>query len=378
VTLLRAKDDYVQKWIEAVEQRTPSDIINEAGFDFTVGAPLRAVGEGIGTVAAISQDTTEEEAKKQAREIMFLLAGVETIGASKANGNLSITSTESLTISAGEAVYSTESGNKVAETLEETVFTNIETLDVKILSDEAGADISFTAGTLYLSIPNQSGTNPLIINNGTDEETDYARSQRVQEALKAKAHGTVQALITAAESVVLTDVNGIVTESVVNVLMSFPWKHEDPGTIDPVRLGEIVMSIQSSLGVPSQQLLDAIELELVGVDELDTSGKQGAGQNVLLEAVGTENIAFVVPYYKETTGVHATIEAEIQSSITKYVESLTQGQPINPTDWQAAIGGANKPEGVNYYDEANMVPATLQEIEASNIWNITSITVNEL
>ena len=173
----------------------------------------------------------------------------------------------------------------------------------------------------------------------------------------------------------LTDVNGIVTEYVVDVLMSFPWKHEDPETLDPVRLGEIVMSIQSSLGVPSQELLDAIELSLVGVDELDPTGKQGAGQNVLLSPVDTEDIAFVVPYYIAAGGVHSQIVTDVQSAVTAYVESLTQGQPVNPTNWQAAISDI---EGVDHYDEENLVPSTLQTIDSNKIWNITSITVNQL
>ena len=375
MTLLSAKDDYVQKYIEALTQRTPQNIINEQGFDFTIGSPLRAVGEGLSIVAAASQDTTEEECKRQAREIMFLLAGVEPIPASRATGVMSITSTVTLTLDPGEPVYSTETGRKVAETLEETVFTGAETLDVKIIADDAGADVSFAAGTLFLTASNQSGTNPLIINNGTDEETDYARTQRVQDALKAKAHGTVQALINTAEAVVLVDENGLVTERVKNVLMSFPWKSEDPQTLDPDRVGEIVMSIQSSLGVPSQELLDAIELALVGQNDLDPSGKQGAGQNVVVNPVGTEDIAFVVPYKKADGGNHTQITTDVNSAITTYVTSLNQGEPINPTNWQAALVGI---VGVEYYDEPNLEPSTLQTIDPEKIWNITTITVNEI
>ncbi len=375
MTLLQSKDDYSQKYIEALTERTPTDVINDGGLDYTPGDSLRAIGEAIATVAALSQDTTEAEAKKQAREIMFLLAGVETIPASKASGVLSITSTESTTLLAGSSVYSTVSGNKVATTLEDTAFINIETIDVNIIADEAGADVSFPATTLFLTEDFLSGTNPLIINNGTDAETDYARTQRVQPALQAKSQGTVQALINAAESVILTDENGIVTESVTGVLMSFPWKHEDPETLDPTRLGEIIMSIQSSLGIPSQELLDAIELELVGVDELDPSGKQGAGQEVAVQPVETQDIAFVVPYFIAIGGVEAQIETDVQSAVTTYVNNLTQGESINPTDWQATLVGI---DGVDHYDEPNLEPSTLQTLDANEIWNITSITVTDV
>lgn len=375
MTLLQAKDDYSQKYIEALTERTPSDIINDGGLDYTPGGSLRAVGEGIATVAALSQDTTEAECKKQAREVMFILAGVETIPASKATGTMSITSTQSTTLLAGSSVYSTESGNKVATTLEDTVFTNVEVLDVSIIADEAGSVVSFPATTLFLTEDFLSGTNPLIIANGTDAETDYARTQRIQPALKAKSQGTVQALENAAKAVVLTDENGIVTESVVSALLSFPWKHEDPGTLDPTRLGEIIMSVQSSLGVPSQELLDAIELALVGTDELDPSGKQGAGQEVEVNPVDTEDIAFSVPYFIAVGGVEAQIEIDVQSAVTTYVAGLVQGAPINPTDWQAALVGI---DGVDYYDEPNLVPSTLQELETNEIWNITSITVTDV
>ena len=155
--------------------------------------------------------------------------------------------------------------------------------------------------------------------------------------------------------------------------MSFPWKHEDPETLDPDRLGEILMSVQSSLGVPSQDLLDAIETELTGNDEL--SGKQGAGQNVVLSAVGTAGISFTVPYKKATGGVHATIVTLIKSAISTYVASLDQGDPLNPTNWQASIAGI---EGVEYYDEQNLLPATLQTIDPVKIWDINTITVTEI
>lgn len=375
MTLLQAKDDYVQKYIEALTERTPSDVINDGGLDYTIGDPLRALGEALATVAALSQDTTEAEAKKQSREIMFLLAGVETIPASKASGSMSITSTQSTTLLAGSIVYSTVSGNNVATTLEDTVFTNVEVFDINIISDEAGSEVSFPVSTLFMTEEFLSGTNPLLIDNGTDAETDYARTQRVQPALKAKAQGTVQALINAAESVFLTDESGIVTESVIDVLMSFPWKHEDPETLDPTRLGEIIVSIQSSLGVPSQELLDAIKLELVGVDELDPTGKQGAGQEVSVNAVDTKDIAFVVPYFIAIGGVEAQIEIDVQSAVTTYVNNLTQGKPINPTDWQATLVGI---DGVDHYDEPNLEPSTLETLGTNEIWNITLITVTDV
>lgn len=379
MVLLSKKDDYLQKYIEAVTLRTPSNILNVQGFDFTIGSPLRALGEGMCTVAAISQDTLVAEVKKQARDVMYLLSGVQTIPASRASGNLSITSTQTLTIEVGEPVYSNITGTKVGEVVDEVSFTNVETKDVSFLADQAGSDIIFEASTLFITVSSQSGTNPLIINNGTDEETDYEKTLRVQEALKAKAHGTAPALISAAKGVFLTDVNGAITESVVDVQMAFPWKHIDPELLSPDQLGEIIMSIQSSLGVPSTELLDAIELVLTGNDELD--GKQGAGQNVILQAVETENIAFEVSYIATKTinaGEEAIIEADIQSKITAYVNSLVQGEPINPTDWQASITGNNKPEFVDYYDEDNMVPATIQIIGAFKIWNITSITVTNI
>jgi len=378
-TNLKTKDDFLQKFIEALTARTPSDIQNEEGFDFTIAAPLRSLGEGLCDVAAISQDTLEAEVKKQARETMFLLAGVEPIPASRASGNLNITSTQSIVIPIGEPVYSSETGNKVAEVVAEVTFTNIETKNVQILADNSGADISFSVDTLFLTASYQSGSNPLIINNGTDEETDYARTLRIEGALKAKAHGTAPALKTAAENVTLTDINGAIIESVKDVLMSFPWKHTDPELLDPDRYGEIIMSIQSSLGVPSIELIDAIQLELTGNDELD--GKQGAGQNVVIQAVTTEDIAFSVDYVPTkilSVEEEAAVELEIQSKITTYVYNLVQGESIIPTEWQAAISGDNQPDNVDYYDEETLSPSTVQTIASTSIWNITNIVVTKL
>ena len=379
---LKTKDDYLAKYIEAVEQRTPISIINEDGFDFRIATPMRADGEGLSTVVAISDQNNEAEVKKQARETLFILAGVETIPSSRASGDLSITSTQSVTILGGEPVYSTGLGTRVGEVVEDVAFVNVEVKNVTMIADTAGADVVFNQSTLYILADFQSGTNPVIINNGTDEETDYERSQRIRAALLAKTSGTIQALTNAAENTFLTDIGtGAVTESVVNVLIAFPWKVLDPCTIYPDQLGEILMSVQSSLGIPTQDLLDAIQLELTGTDELDPQGRQGAGQNVLLQAVGTEDVAYIVDYVptKILTGPEETaIELDIQSKITAYTNSLTQGQPIIPTDWQATISGDNKPEFVSYYDEDSLEPSTVQTIGASNIWNITSITVTKL
>ena len=245
MTLLKSADEYTQTFIEALTARTPENIRNEQGWDFTIGSPLRGLGEGIGRVAATSQDTTEAECKEQARETMFVLSGVTTFPASKANGSLSITSTQSTTIALGSIVYSNVLGGRVGVTLEEAVFTGIEVLDVRMIADDAGADIVFIAGSLFLTEPNQSGTNPLLIDNGTDEESDYDRTLRVSDALKAKASATAPALLNTALAVVLKDGSGNTIESVKSVLLSFPWKVLDILTIDPDRLGEIIMSIQS-------------------------------------------------------------------------------------------------------------------------------------
>ena len=117
-------------------------------------------------------------------------------------------------------------------------------------------------------------------------------------------------------------------------------------------------------------------IKLTGDDELD--GKQGAGQNVVLVAVSTEDITFTVPYKKLDGYVHADIETQIQILISAYVASLNQGESINPTDWQGAISGVNKPDGVDYYDEPNLLPSSIQTIEKFKIWNVTSITVTEI
>lgn len=382
MTTIITKDEYSAKFIEALEQRTPSDVINEGGLDYTIGAPIRGFGEGLSIVSAVSDQNNEAEVKKQAREILFFLAGVDTLPASKASGNLFITSTQTLTILSGEPVYSTELGTRVGEVVSDVEFTGAESLNVVMIADTAGADVSFTQATLYMLAANQSGTNLVIINNGTDEETEYEKSQRIRSALLAKTSGTVQALTNAAENTVLTDIGtGAITESVVSVFMAFPWKILDPNTIDPEQLGEIVMSIQSSLGVATQDLLDAIELELVGTSDLDPQGRQGAGQNVLLQSVGTEDVAYIVDYVPTkvlSTPEEDAIELDIQSKITAYTVSLTQGQPIIPTDWQTAISGDNLPEFVAYYDEGTLSPSTVQTITATNIWNITSITVTKL
>jgi hypothetical protein len=379
VTTIRTKDDYVAKSIEAIEQRTPSDIQNETGFDFRKAAPLRSYVEGLSIVVAVSDQQNEAEVKKQARESLFFLAGVETFTASKASGALSITSTQAITIPAGEPVYSTEFGTRVGEVIIEVVFASAETLDVDMISDEAGADVVFVQNDLFILADNQSGGNLTIINNGADEESDYDRSKRIRSALLAKTSGTVQALTDAANNTVLIDGgSGNIIESVISVFMSFPWKVLDPNTIDPTRLGEIVMSIQSSLGVPSQDMLDAIELNLVGTDELDPQGRQGAGQNVLLLPVETEDVAFSVPYKKVVGGDHSQVTLDIQGQITTFVDSLVQGQDLVPTNWQAAISGDNKPDDVDYYDEGNLTPSTVLPIDTDKIWNITAIVVTEI
>jgi len=50
------------------------------------------------------------------------------------------------------------------------------------------------------------------------------------------------------------------------------------------------------------------------------------------------------------------------------------GEAINPTTWQTTAGGA---DGVDYFDESTLSPATEQTLDAYKTWNVTSITVTE-
>ncbi|MCP4749374.1 MAG: hypothetical protein GY866_00640 [Proteobacteria bacterium] len=367
---LSVKDEYLKTFTEALIARTPSDIQNESGFDLTIGSPLRALGEGFCAVAAVSHNSDTEEFQKQAKETIFQLASVGKEPAKAAWGYLTITSLEDGTVYANTPVFHT-SGGSVATVASDVAFTGAETKDVLVSANVSGADVAFAAGTLFLTPTGFSGTNTRDIDNGTDAETDYERISRFKKELLKLKQATIGTILSVVEDCVLTDENGIAVESVRNAAISFPWKN-DP-EVPPDEYGEILLYIRSSLGTPSQDLLDLVETTLEGEDE--TKGIQGAGQNIRVLASPYSDVAFTVPLKLADGYALTTVEPLVKSAIQNYIDALKQGESVNPTNWQSAAGAV---EGVEYLDEANLSPSTIQTLQSNAYWNITSINVSEM
>jgi len=374
-TLLSEKDKIAQALIANITKRTPTNIKNVGGFDFTPGSPLRAMLEGFAVQADSVKKDIASTFDQERLNAMKILAGVDNNPASKATGTMDITCDTDFTLTAGTPVMSTAKSKAVATVISDVVFDGDPTPELKvvnIIANDSGVDVSFPIGDLYFTAGNLSGTNAETINNGKDAETNYELVQRIHIALLAKKEATVAAITAKTLLVKLYDGSGSIIEEVKSVLMTFPWQTDPEPLVEDV--GDINLYILSSLGVASVELLAAIDLALLGTTIED--GVQAAGMDINLIDSPKKNIAFTVGGVVVDAGYtfEPDVRVNIQGAIADYIASLGMGDPINPTDWQVAAAQA---EGVNYFDEGTLSPSTPQTLALYETWNVTGYTITE-
>jgi len=292
-TILSEKDKIVQAMIANITKRTPSNIRNEGGFDFTPGSPNRAELEAIAIQIDSGKKDIASVFDQERLNAMKVLAGVDNNPASKATGTMDITCDTDFTLVAGTSVMSTSQSKAVATVITDVTFDGDpipELKTVQIIANDAGKDVSFPIGDLYFSASNLSGTNASTINNGTDKESNYDLVQRIDVALLAKKEATIAAITAKTLLVKLYDGSGNITESILDVLMQFPWQTDPSPQIEDV--GDIDLYILSSLGTASASLITAVETALLGTTASD--GVQAAGMDINVYTSPKQNIAFVV------------------------------------------------------------------------------------
>lgn len=374
-TLLSPKDQIVERLIASITKRTPSDIRNEGGFDFTPASPNRADLEGF----AIQTDSAIKDIAsifdQERLNAMKIIAKVDNNPAKKASGTMDITSNTDFTLVAGTSVMSIAQSKAVATVLFDVVFDGDPTPELKIvqiIANDAGVDVSFPIGDLFFTATNLSGTNAVTIDNGKDAESNYELVQRINTALLAVKEATVAALTAKTFQVKVFDGFGNIIEEVLDVLLQTPWHFEPSPEVSEV--GLIKLYIVSSLGTASNDLLTAIALALLGATDED--GVQAAGMDIDVFDSPKQNIAFVVGGVVVLPGFtfEPDVRVNIQGAIADYVGSLKMGAPINPTTWQGVAGAA---AGVDHFDEGTLLPSTEQTLLAFETWNITGYTITD-
>lgn len=374
-TLLSEKNQIVENLIANITKRTPSDLRNEGGFDFTKGSPNRAEIEGF----AIQTDNTKKDIAsvfdEERLKAMKVMAKVDNDPASKASGIMDITSDTDFTLIAGTSVMSIAQSKAVATVLFDVTFDGDpipELKEVQIIANDAGEDVLFPIGDLFLTPTNLSGTNNETINNGSDEESNYELVQRIEEALLAIKEATVGAITAKTKAVKIFDGGGNIIEEILDVLLQTPWHFNPLPEVEDV--GLIKLYILSSLGTASAEIIAAVELALLGATDED--GVQAAGMDIDVLDSPKQDIAFVVDGTVVLPGFtfEPDVRVNIQGAIADYVTALKMGQPINPTKWQTAAGAA---EGVDHFDESTLTPATEQTLASFETWNITGYTITE-
>ena len=374
-TLLSPKDQIVQNLISNITKRTPTNLRNEGGFDFTPGSPNRAVIEGYAIQADSSIKDISSIFDQERLNAMKVIAKVDNNPETKATGTMDITSDTDFTLVAGTSVMSTAQSKAVATVITDVVFDGDPTPELKtvqIIANDAGKDVKFPIGDLYFTALNLSGTNASIINNGKDAESNYELVQRINTALLAIKEATVAAITAKTLQVKLYDGSGNVTEEVLDVLLRSPWHFDPSPQIEDV--GDIDLYIISSLGTASASLLSAISLALLGATDED--GVQAAGMDINVLDSPKQNVAFVVGGVVVLPGYtfEPDVRLNIQGAIDTYVKSLGMGESINPTTWQGIAGAA---EGVDYFDEGTLSPSTEQTLAVFETWNITGYTITD-
>lgn len=374
-TLLSPKDQIVQNLISNITKRTPSDLRNEGGFDFTKGSPNRAIIEGYSIQSDSAIKDISSIFDQERLNAMKVIAKVDNNPASKANGTMDITCDTDFTLVAGTSVMSISQSKAVATVVFDVVFDGDPVPELKIvqiIANDSGKDVIFPIADLFFTATNLSGTNAGTINNGKDAESNFELVQRINAALLAIKEATVSAITAKTLQVKLFDGSGNIIEEVLDVLLQTPWHFEPSPEVSDV--GLIKLYIISSLGTASAELITAIELALLGLTDED--GVQAAGMDIDVFDSPKQDIAFVVGGVVVLPGFdfEPDVRVNIQGAISDYVKSLKMGKALNPTKWQTAAGAA---EGVDHFDESTLTPATEQTLLAFETWNITGYTITE-
>lgn len=200
-------------------------------------------------------------------------------------------------------------------------------VDVLAVATVPGTEGNATAGTitdLQVSIPNVSATNQASLSNGRDQETEAERKVRFQGFISTLARGVLEAVRYGAETTVLRDSSGLITERVVYAELVEPYKTNPAG---PIAL--VLVYIHNGVGSTSTALVDEAQRIIDGYrlpDGTAVIGWKAAGVVVEVYAADEVTQDVIGELVLTSTADPTVVLPEAELVAREYLLSLRVGE----------------------------------------------------
>lgn len=238
-------------------------------------------------------------------------------------------------IAGGSQFTSTSTGVVLASNADVVIRAGQTYADVPVTATTTGSASNVVQNTSFTLAPSINGfvsaVNLSALVNGRDAETDAERLIRFNNYISTLQRGTVAAIGYGLSTVQLTDATGNVTEQVIYAQVVEPYLTDNT---QPIAL--VNAYIHNGVGGTSSALVTQAQKIIAGYTNPDGSkvpGWKAAGIPCNIypateEPLNVTGKLAVAPGY-----VYATVEAQVQSAIFTYLQSL----PISATAQDASI-----------------------------------------
>ena len=270
--------------------------------------------------------------------------------------------TQTLIIPLGTRVQ-TSSGLVFDTTIQGYINAGSTTSDtIGITAEEIGSIYNVAAGTINVMKDDINGvasvTNANPAAGGTDAESDYSYQSRFQLYIEGLAGSNIAGLLTGALSVA-----GITSASVVE---NFP-------PVSNVN-ANLYIDNGSSTGTPAS-LVAQVQTVIDGDGASSVPGYRSAGVNVVVVAatVVTQNFTLTVTMTSANVDT-STVQADVQTAITNYVNNLGLGQTIIFNEVVASVMNVFGAYNVSFTTPTADVAVSSSEVARVGTFTITTVT----
>lgn len=319
------------KNFEAITASIINNIIAMSGTltDFNVGSNIRTLVEA----NAREMDQLYQSMLKGLYEsipvAIYKAFNFQKLSAGYASGYVRFTRdsgvTGDITIPADTSVESPSDGLTYSVVNETILYAEDDQVNVYVVAAGVGSKYNVSADSITQLNSTITGISAINNNesftNGTDDETEIERKLRFQFWLSTIPRAIRTAVEYGATTAQLTDSNGMATERVASAWVHEPMVDEDP----PGDAGRVDVFIWNGRDGASSDLIVETKKVIDGyVDDLGerVPGWKAAGVVCDVHAVAPTPVDITMVVYTRSGADFDTIETEIKSAISSYIQGL--------------------------------------------------------
>lgn len=341
--------------------------------DFRRGAVIRTIYEAVALVLEGGYNKFYTALKSIIETNLYSVLGFDKKQAVPSSGNVTfgraVASTIDYTIPRGTTVVAKSNAFRpplsFRTTQDATLAAGYTTVSVPVVCTEAGVITSISAGDISDFVSKPTGidtvTNSLAFTNGVDDESPEDQKSRFGFFMQANTRGTLQAIEYGALQANITDVNGNITEQVVQAVAT-----EDTTN----NKGIVSLYVWNGVGAPSTALQSQIQKLLLGYTDSDGTrvyGYKNGGTLVNIYQTTTSSVTIKLTLAIQSWATLSTVQSLIQSEMNSYFKGLKPGQTLYFSDIVAKVKGI---EGV--------LDVTAQlSTDGGTTYNSNNITVSQ-